>query len=292
VIHHERCPMGNALRLLGVCALAWCGASTVSAQVYSLTDGNASLDIHPLDALATQSLFVDGEPSLLNGAGYWSDLHRSVLPLSTDPDTTFGIVVKRVSANSVTVIYDDALAPIAVSYDLFGGSAGSGVASLKQTITVANLLFGSLNFSLFGYRDFSLSDSDQAITFDGLTISQIGGGHSLIEAPDRPARHYEIDNPAALLARLNGAGPLTLSDTPAEGSPYPSTPGHAAYALQWGMEIAPRDTLIVTTHMTIGKSGGTAVPEPASLVLLAAGGIAVVGFSLCARRRSQRVCLT
>jgi hypothetical protein len=279
-------------RLACICVVAWLACGNADSQVYTLTDGNASFEVHPLDTLTTQTLSVDGGPSLLNGAGYWSDLHRSVLPLSIDPDTPWGIVVRRASANSVSVIYDDPLAPIAVTYDLFGGTAGSGVASLKETITIANMLFGPLNFSLFGYRDFSLSDSDQAVTFDGMTMSQIGGGCSLIEASDRPARHYEIDNPDVLLARLNGGGPLTLSDTPTVGIPYPSTPGHAAYAFQWGVEIGPRDTLTVTTHLTVGRSAGTTVPEPASLVLLASGGIAVSGVPFCGRRRRQRVCRT
>ena len=289
MVHYERWPVAHALLILGVCAFAWCSASNVSAQVYTLTDGNASLDIHPLDAATTQSFTVDGGSSLLNGAGYWSDLHRSVLPLGNDPETTWGVISGQNAPNSAYVAYLDQFAPIGVTYELLGGAPGSGVASLKETITIANMFFGPLNFSLFGYRDFSLSDSDQAVTFDGMTMSQSGGGRSLIETSDRPARHYEIDNPDVLLARLNGAGRLTLSDTPAEGTPYPSTPGNAAYAFQWGMEVAPRDTLTVTTRMTIGKAGGTTVPELASLVLLAAGGMSVAGLSLSGRRRGQRV---
>jgi hypothetical protein len=213
-----------------------------------------------------------------------------VLPLNADLDSSFGVVAKRTSASNVTVIIDDPLAPIAVTYDLFGGSTGSGAVSLQETITVANLLYGPLNSSLYGYRDWNLSDADQALTVNDRTVSQNGGGYSLTETSDRPARHYEINDAAALLARLSGGGHLTLNDTPAAGAPYPSAPGNAGYAIQWGMEIAPREALVVRSRTTIGKSGDAAVPEPGSLALLLAGGGVGAGLALRGRRRAWSPC--
>ena len=87
------------------------------------------------------------------------------------------------------------------------------------------------------------------------------------------------------LSKLTGGSPVTLSDTPGLGAIF--GPGNVTWAYEWDPTIPANGTYIISNDQQISPPNVT-IPEPATPVLLAAAGFALMGVRL--QRRWMRRC--
>lgn len=266
------------VRASAACALAGTLVTTSHAQSYTLTDGNAQLELHPSEAATTQLLSLDGSANLVGQTGYWYG--------AGDPVATHAVrtLVTQAAPNELTVGYDLLNGFASVNYRLEGGAAGSGDASIIETLTLT-ALWSAWVQPIFSYNDFNLSPADQAVIQADRSVAQYGDDLSLLVSGDVAPGHYEISNAPILLAKFNGGMPLTLTDTPVAGTPFP-VPGDIAFALQWGLQVPPNTMRSITTTKRFAHTN-PAIPEPGSGALLFTAVLASVGH-LIQRRRSMR----
>lgn len=249
-----------------------------SAQVYTLTDGNAQVQMNVNGMAMMQTLSVDGSPSLVGREGFWSNLGGPVAPFSG--------MAQQTAANAVSFFRNSIGLPVDIDYVLTGGEPGSGEATLTETAHAANFVFGAAGFSLYNYNDFNLTAHDHATFLAPDSLLQQGDdGSTLTQTCSLLPTHYEVNNPAVLLGEINqGVPTVKLSDTPAIGTLYPPAPGDVSFAFQWNLDFSPitRIDFSTTKHIYLHGAPST-VPEPNSLLLVAFG--AIPGAALLKRKR-------
>ena len=244
------------------------------AQTYVLSDGNARVTLNPSNAAITQSLTIDGGPNLVGQAGYWSDIGGTIAPLASAVTPGWGFMSQQVSPNHAWFGILGLFLNLGVDYEVSGGVAGSGEATILETIYVANRFYGPDRYSLYSFNNFGLTGLNRATMGADSSLLQRGDeGSELLVNTTRVPTHYEIGDTGALLGKLTaGTRALALSDTPPIGVASPGTPGNVAYALQWDLWLGPvsQTSFVTTTHISL-LGIPPAVPEPNSLMLLVLG---------------------
>jgi len=187
-------------------------------------------------------------------------------------------------ARTLYLTYASPLFSIEVNYLLTGGTAGSGVSAINESVTVRNLSNNLLDFHLFQYSDFDLNNSPGGDVVQlGKNLSgkfnqalQVKSGITFSESGVVPgADHGEVNFFNATLTKLNDGLPTTLTD--ATG---PLGPGDVTWAFEWDVQINPNDSFSFSKLKQI-----TVVPEPSTLALTWLG-LGIAGFLL--RQRSHR----
>jgi len=170
--------------------------------------------------------------------------------------------------------YKGADVQVEVTFVLAGSPAGSGMSDIAEIIRITNLTDTTMPFHFFEYCDFDLNESiiDQSVEIrGGNTAVQMDANIYVAEtvvttSPD----HYQVAEYSEIWDNLEDGGPTTLTD---DAGPLEDL--DATWAFQWDNEIKPGRTLLISKDKNF-------VPEPATLVLLVAGGALL----LVGRRRA------
>lgn len=159
------------------------------------------------------------------------------------------------------------------TWKVAGGSSGSGVADILETIRITNNSRSQpLVISFFQYADFDLSGygqdaplPDVSVSIDSVlnnTANQSGTDFALTETvvTPRPSR-YQVGLASALLGGLNDNEVTDLNNNGG-----PTGPGDLAWAFQWDFVIPAGLSVTINKDKSI-------VPTPGATTLFAIGGV-------------------
>jgi hypothetical protein len=255
-------------------------APSVNANVYTLSDLNSVFQVDTqagavnwvvdgVDQLFVQDFWVG---TSAQGREYaLGDYFTDGAMFPNDP-----IVILHYNENP---LYD-----VQIIYALTGGSAGSGMSDVAETIRItANRAF---DMRFFQHCDFDLGGTagDDLIYFPNANavVQQDGGGSAMVsETVVTPvATHHEGNNYFAtnsIHSRLNDDLPTTLTDLPAVGGG--SVFGDVEWAFQWNERMSTGETYIISKDKHLSS-----IPEPSTLLLI---GVGLLGAEVARRRRKK-----
>ena len=158
------------------------------------------------------------------------------------------------------------------TFMLTGAGPGRPKSDVAESLKLTNLTSAPMDLHFFQYVDLSLGGDaqDWSVTINGgNTAEQADMGTYVSETvlTPRPS-HYQVDYAPNIYNLLTSGSPLTLNDN---GGPL--GPGDLSWAFQWDVTLGPagsgNDVLLISKDKQI-------VPEPATLALLALGGLAMI----------------
>jgi len=244
-----------------------------------LTDANSSALVDPATQGGMLNWTVDGQNQLAK-QWFWYRIGAASPEFSINT-----ISIPNVShplPNTLSISYTHAAFTIQVDYTLTGGTFGSGLSQISESIQIINTTTTNLDFHFFQYSDFNLGNTP------GDDVLQLGtnifGLYNVADQVDSTFGHFQetVLTPGAnrgqaalvpsILNSLNDGGPTTLSN--ATG---PVGPGDVSWGFQWDVTIAPSDTFLLSKLKSIELA-----PEPSSIAL---GLLGLAGIQWMRRRR-------
>lgn len=258
--------------LLPAVLLTGLAATHASAAVLVLQDDNTVARLDDASQSGLYDFEVDGL-DYLTQYGFWyrvgntAEQHVSTL-------TKIGSAATDTNgdgfADTALVYYRDAADTFRfeLSYQISGGSPGSGSAGLAQQFRLDNRTNGNLSIALFEFVDVQVGgtaagDIVEVVTPNFGTASD--GPYLWQEGITPPLTRTQVGDPATLLGLLNDGVATTLNNTTG-----PIGPGDNAYALQWNLTLGRNQSVTFSKAITV-------IPEPASLVLVL--GAALLGLT-------------
>jgi len=152
---------------------------------------------------------------------------------------------------------------VKIDYSLSGGTESS----LSEQYKVTNTSGGALNLQLFTYTAMDLGglDGGQTVTYNGVNgfdqsgpYTAFGNGTVVpVTITGKLATKHQTGDDAALLTKIQSSTPTLTNNTTYTGDP--------AFAFEWDLTLAAGAT---ATFTLLKGLGGSAVPEPMSLVML------------------------
>jgi hypothetical protein len=254
----------------------------MQAQVFNLSDGNATADVDAGSSAGMYNWSVQGQDQL-HSQWFW---YRVGNTGPEAPINTIGPALAYATngTRGLSTTYSQAQFSVRVEYLLTGGLLGGTKSTIGETITINNLSGSPLDFHFFQYSDFDLGGSAAGDSvaigknlFTGLynTANQIHPLVTFQEAVITPgANHAEVGFFPGTLNKLNDLNTDTLSD-----STGLTGPGDVSWAFQWDFSIAPGASAIISKSKYIQLE---VIPEPASAALM------LVGAAILVTRRARR----
>ncbi len=272
-----------------VAAIAWlAGGVSAFAGTLSLTDGNSVVTLDPSSPAGVSGWSVDNVNQLFQ-QWFWYRIGSSGPQSSID---TLGLSSSsQVSPSEASVTYSGTNGlTIQVTYLLTGGANLSGAADLGESIAITNNSPASQDVHFFQYSNFTLdtpttssSAAQDYVQFQNSNaVDQHNGVETLAETVITPKPNYrETGFAPNLLNEIENDAPYTLGEVNNNTPDAQIGPGDVSWAYEWDRTIAPGSTFIISKDKAL--SGVLQpVPEPSSLVLVAAGLVSLAGV---ARRR-------
>jgi hypothetical protein len=277
--HGQNFPRGNKF-------FAWLTAGTVacqilsfatsaSAQIVNLTNGNASSQIDLGSPTNMFNWVIDGV-NVLTRQSFFYRTNPGGVGSSISP-----LAITQLIPNSVSATFAGNGFSVTTVYNLIGGANGSGTADMSEQIKVQNNTAAPLVFNFFQYANFAgngiveLGQNSRGF-FNEAFIS--GGGLVVTENLDTGispgANDGAVGDPGTLLNEITG----TPGFTP--GGPN-SGPG--AWALEWERTIGANGSLIISKDLN--AAGVTVAPEPPAWSLVSIG---LIAFGALKQYRSRR----
>lgn len=260
-----------------------CSSFTAQAGVFTLTDLNTTITVDTQSQAGFYDWLVDGQYQMtqqwfwlgVNGAAEFSiDQLTWVQEMVTNSNFNPGnehLVVQYKNPGAGN------LYTLELTATLAGGNLGCCTADLAEIIKVSNTSSQPISFRFYQYADFDLgatAGNDTVELLNQTTIYQHENPASIAEHivadVPLPAR-AELDYFANTRNRLNDGVATDLAiDLTTTAYPVAVGPGDVTWAFQWNFTLQPGQSFLISKdkHLTI--------PEPASLGLLALGGLALL----------------
>jgi len=264
-----------------VCGMSLGFLAAAVGDTISLQDNNSTFTIDPTSPAGANSWTVNGVNQLAQ-EWFWFQVNGSP---QASIDTLGGLTISDTTAggNIASVAYSSASQGLSANifYVLTGGATIGQASNLSETISLSNISGSPETVSFYAYSNFNLdNDSGDVVSFPNAnTVLQTKDNSYQARTVMNPAPdEFEGDYFNTMLTKLNGPGPLMLSNTPAIGSAGIG-PGNMTSTCEWDMTIGPGDIAIINLDKQL-----TVVPEPGTLALLCAGAAVLLGFAWRRRR--------
>ncbi len=290
-----RVPLTSQVRFYQsiLAAILVAGATAQSrAQIYSLTSQNSSLQVDVSGGLTPWT--IDGVNQLNQQWFYYSIGSGPVYSIDTIAPWTVPTITGG-TVPTLTETYANSLISVKTKYTLQGQLAGSGKATLGQTITLNNPSATAQTYHFYQYSDFNMAGTSgsqylqfnvngattayQVVQSGGATltgtVTALSGGASI--APEEQAGLYD----GSMFGLVNGNPAPTLNNNLNAG------PGNVVYAYEWDVTLAaygnPGSSLTLSEIQAVVP----VVPEPSSVALIAAGLLGLAFFRKCRQMRQS-----
>lgn len=252
-----------------------CVASPASATIITLSDQNSVANIDTSSQAGVYNWLVDGTDYMFQ-QWFWyrigSGTAQSIDTISNSP------TINQLDSGIVQLTYQNAEVQVDITYALLGGSVGSGIADIAETIRIRNASAGSYDFHFFQYSDFDLGPAytqDRVAMLNDNTVRQWNAAAGISETVATPAPNaHELNYYANTLISLNTAPGYNLNGSSAAG------PGDVTWAFQWDKTMAAGGSFIISKDKQIN-----ATPEPGSMLLM--GGALLFLSKLASRLRKS-----
>jgi len=254
------------------CAAGACLATSASAQVFTIADGNSEADFD-VTAGGQFNWFVDSLDELFN-----QDFYYRAGMMNDEASVTTTSLIGAVTTDTnpfsdprhdtLSVLYRDLAAGLEfeIRYGLSGGTPGSRSADLAEQIIIRNLLPTTNAVSFFQYVDFDLggdSGGDMGWIDNGRVANQIDTslGISVTETVVVPApSHFSVGNFPTIINQFFDGLPTTLDDN--AGPVF----GDVTWSFQWDFVLDGGGSFLISKDKLI-------TPAPASLALVGLAGL-------------------
>lgn len=264
-----------------------------SAQIYSLTSQNSSLQVNLAGGLS--QWMIDGVNQLNQQWFYYSLGSGPVYSIDTIAPWSVPTITGG-SVPTLTETYANSLISVKTKYTLQGQLAGSGKATLGDAITINNPTATSQTYHFYQYSDFYMAGASggqylqfspngattayQVVQSGGATltgtVTALSAGTSIV--PGEQAGLYD----GSMFGLVNGNPAPTLNNNLNAG------PGDVVYAYEWDVTLAasgnPGSSLTISEIQAVVPN----VPEPSSVALAASGMLVLALFRRC---RQMRQCI-
>jgi hypothetical protein len=171
-----------------------------------------------------------------------------------------------------------------IAYTLYGGSAGSGMSDVAESIYIRNTSGSHLDLRFFQYSDFNLGGStDDVVWFPNVNAVRQrdrAGSITLSETVVTPSpNRWEGGLFSYTRDLLDDNAYYDLNNTPGIGGP--GMYGDATWAFQWNRGLSADGTFIASKDKHL-----SAIPEPGTLLLLGLGLVGAAGIARWRRKKS------
>lgn len=260
-----------------IAAIAALALFATAAMAQTITDGNAtftfatsttkgSADFRPEGGTTTDHLFQNWWWTRVNGVDTrenslpWSTAGGNgvIGPANTLTKTFTGLEGERMSGALQIVLTD---------------SATAGAATIVERLGLINTSSTPLSLSVFNYADFDVggtSASDNAtLTGPSEIRMRITDGSNFAEFLGVGASAFSVRTWGAANAWRTVLEDTAINDADNLGLPFVN--GDFTGVYQWNFTLEPGGTAVLTEGLAVNTA---AVPEPATLLLLALGALA------------------
>jgi hypothetical protein len=263
---------------LTVLASLFCLA-TAQGALYTLTDDNSTAVIDDASSAGMTTWTVDGTNHMFQQWFWYRVGNTAEASIDTLAFIVGGVTDTNFDGDDDTLYLrygnDQAATQytVEIRFTLDGGPAGSRLSDIAEQITITNTSTSALDFHFFQYSDFDLggdgAPNDTVQLINANTIRQSDPDWTASETVATPAADgFELDFFAVTRTRLNDGVATTLGNAFGAG---PVGAGDVTWAFQWDR------TIEVGGGFQISKDKNmTVIPEPAMLVLLLIGGLAML----------------
>lgn len=250
-------------------------AGTASAAIQTLQDLNSTVRINDSAQAGMSDWIVDGTDHLFQ-QWFWFRIQGDTQERSLDTLPLLGTQLVDTNAftdnraDTFAALYGNGQITFQPTWTLRGGTAGSGVSDVTESVVITNVSNSAFTLNFFQYTDFDLNgtaggDSGQFMAPLFNTVQQSDGSVSLGETVITPApAFFEVSTWPTILNRLNNG---TVEDLANNAGPV--GPADLAWAVQWTFTIQAGQSVVIAKDKSI-------VPAPGALALVAIGGLVAV----------------
>jgi len=247
--------------------------AVASATDYTLTDTNTTLTVRDSTGEGALHWFANGVDQAFQQTYMWR-LGDSGTASYIQGLNFVGF--SQAASNQLSLNYTSNQGfNLTVKYLLTGGATEF---DLAEVVTVHNTSNGTLNFRLFQFNDFDMAGTSYSDTVERLNSSSIrqSDGTSVLSTINQgvtPIPQFsEIGGFSVLQNNILNTNGYNLNTSAGNGIGETYSGSDCLYAFQWQKDIGAGNNFIVSSDKVLSAP----VPEPASMVALGLGAVALI----------------